>query len=610
MKEVIKGIVFILLFCFAASAAMAQSHNAIPVEQEALYDFLDMAQLRNLIPVIPAARPYPRSMIAQSLKELNTHRGSLSVHEQAVLDDYMARFVEYRDKPFNQDGNFRFPNDSFPVTLGGYVGGVVSTDMGHFKKRFNGAAYAGLYAFGDMGKYVSWGLDFNGSAHLCDNYPTASSYGPEGWEPYTYTKTWDGGLHPLATLSQFWQMPVDLAFGYRIYPELAASFWDNRVNLRFARMRHSWGVGEGSLHLNANALPFFALETSFTPIRWLSISALTGVLEYGEQFRTYADYGIKSTSREQQNMFSIMQVEAYPFPWLYLSFFDAAVYLKRPEPAYLFPFMSRFLAQNNIGDYDNLMMGGSLALSWPGLLRGYFSVFLDEARFNSPDFLHNPANMYSLQTGIQAPIPGLPWSKLTFQYTRIEPFTYTHYYLKNAPGYTPPDSDGDGHPDYAMDTGYMNGGESLGYGLEPNSDEFLLQVKSQFRRGINLHGHYRLIRHGYPGSVRGSTFEAWGFDPADPSITPDLDPDGAYYDGNKKYFLKDGVYEWYHIVSMGATLDTRRWNESVQFGLDYSLVFLYYTNYASNGHYKPLNTGAFTNQVRNIVTFSASISPW
>ncbi len=219
--------------------------------------------------------------------------------------------------------------------------------------------------------------------------------------------------------------------------------------------------------------------------------------------------------------------------------------------------------------------------------------------------------MYSIQTGIQAPVPGLPWSKLSFQYTKIEPFTYTHYYVKDAPGYSLPDKNNDGNPDYAMDTGYTNCGESLAYGLEPNSDEFLIQLSSQFRRGINWHGRYRMIRHGFPGSVKGSTFDAWGFDPDDPSITtPGTDPNGAYYDGDKKYFLQDGIYEWFHIITMGATLDTRRWNESVQFGLDYSIVFLYYTDYATTGNYKPVNSGSYTNEVRNIITVSASISPW
>jgi len=605
-----KSFIGVLLIFLFVSAISAQTHNTVPVEQKDIYDFLEMAQIRGVIRILPSAKPYTLSFIASSLEELNAHRFKLSDHEKSILDDFIHRFVEDPDMPFSYDGDVRIEDDVFPTKFGAYIQGTVSADFNDFSGSLAGSGIFGMYAKGDIGRYVSWGIDATGGLFLCGDYDTRMDYGPTGYEPYTFSKNWDGGLHPINSLSSFEQMPTTLSGGYSFSPEIVASFWENRVMLRFGRSRHDWGIGEGNLFLSPMARPFFALETSFNPFKWLSISALTGELEYGETFRNYDDYHISRTAQEQQNMIAALQIEINPLDWLHLSFYDAAIYLKRPEFGYMFPWMSQFISQNNTGDFDNLMMGGTLGLIWPGVLRTYFSVFLDEARFNAPNFFHDPSNQYAIQAGVKMPIPLIPWSNLTFQYTKIEPFTYTHYYFKDVPGYTPPDTDGDGHPDYAMDTGYLNAGEGLGYGLEPNTDEFMLALSSHFRQGVTWQARYRMIRHGYPESVPGSTFDAWGFDPGDSTITPGSDPNGAYYPSATKDFLKDGVYEWFHIITLGGTLDMRIWNEPVQMGLSYSFVSKYYTDYTSNGNFKPLDSAAFPNTFRNIVSFTIGVSPY
>lgn len=603
----------------------SQSHNAIPVTEEALYNFLEIANIRGLTGPLRATRPYAKSHIAKILYEIEEKKDKLNAHEQSVLEELIEHYVIDADKAFNLDGDVRISHDIFPTTFGAYIRGEMSLDMGS-EDSLGVNGLVGAYIKGDIGEHVSWGIDATMGGFLVDDYDTEKSYGPEGWTPYSYTKIWDGGLHPIFSLSSFEQMPTSPSAGYSYSPEIAAAFWDNRLGLRFGRIRHSWGMGEGSLQLDSNARPFFAFEWNISPFKQVSVSSITGILEYGENFRNYKDYHIEYTSREQQNMFSALHVEVTPLDWLYLSFFDAVVYFKRPEWGYVFPLMSKFLSQNNTGDFDNLMMGGTVGLSWPGILRTYFSVYLDEARFTAGDFFHNPANMYSFQAGVKLPIPGIPWSKLTLQYTKIEPFTYTHYYYVDSPWYTPPDAAGDdgrtgesnGVPDYAMDTGYMNGGESLGYGLEPNSDEIMLKLTSHFRRGITWSGEYRMIRHGLPASVPGSSFDAWGFSPKrevlSPGeeaeiVTPGNDPEGAY-SGKKKNFLRDGIYEWFHIVNLGGTLDTRIWNEPVQFGLQYSFVALYYTDFKERGSFRPINSSSYPNTFRNILTISIGVSPY
>ena len=355
-------------------------------------------------------------------------------------------------------------------------------------------------------------------------------------------------------------------------------------------------MGEGSLFLNADARPMMGIDGSVSPWSWINISCLIGELEYGEQFRTDDDYNIKRTSSTQQNMFTMLQIELMPSDWLYVSLIDSGVYLKRPEMGYLHPLMSSFFFQNNVGDFDNMGFGGNLVLKKTGLGKAYFSLFVDEAKLNQPNLFSSYGNMFAYQLGAEAAVPGLPWATASLQYTKIEPYTYTHYTVSESPWYY-------GLP---METGYMNGGEGLGYGLEPNSDEFMLKFESQIKRGLTATAGYRLVRH---GTNAGSYYESWGYDEEDEEVDADNDPDGAYGHDGKKDFLKDAVYEWYHIFNVGAYWDLTSKGQPLAFGADYCYVFKYFTDYEANGDFSPINAGAYENEHRNIVTLYVQIFP-
>ncbi len=575
-------------FTFVISA---QTHTSVSLNETELYNLLEMAEIRGLIHRLPSARPYSRSMIVGALEELNRNSKSLSSGEKEVLDDYIERFVEDENKPFLQDGDLRVKDDVFPLKAGVYIENEVRVDLGN-PSNWGMHNSFGLYAQGDMGKHVSYGMDLNIQINQVVLQDGAAY--PYAWEPYSYTKTWDGGSRYLSSPDSFSQMPLELAFGWAMLPEIDFSFWDNKLDMRFGRVRHDWGLGEGNLFLDKQARPFVGIEGTASPWKWLNFSFLFGGLEYGETFRNDSDFGIKNTAKTQQNMFSILQLEIAPTKWLYFSLFDAGVFLKRPELGYMLPLMSQLFHQNNVGDFDNLMLGGTLALSWPELFRTYFTLYLDE--FQPSAGLNATRNQIAFQTGIKAPIPGSPWSMVTFQYSKIVPFTYSHYYVSGSPWYSDPEME--------METGYQSNGENLGSNLEPNSDEFLLSFQIQPARGWSTTAGYRLIRHGKPGSVVGSTYDPWGALPDG----PDGDPDGAYHSDNQtKDFLKDGIYEWFHIISLGGKLDLRNWNFPAQIGFSYSFIYEYDTDYQTDGNYNALN-GSTT--FRHLVGITFKIWPY
>jgi len=142
-------------------------------------------------------------------------------------------------------------------------------------------------------------------------------------------------------------------------------------------------------------------------------------------------------------------------------------------------------------------------------------------------------NMFALQGGVKVPVPRLSFATFTAQYTKIEPFVYSHY-----PTW---------YPDYRMrvDTSYTQDGENLGYYLPPNSDEFLFKFEVMPAPDWRVLLKYRFVRHGdNPG------------DPGEELIFGDVDKWLVYTTEllyMNKDFLHDGIYDYNHIGNIVVT---------------------------------------------------------
>lgn len=574
-----------VFFIFLIGAVGAQSHNSVPIDETDLYRLLEMAEISGRIDPLPSARPLPLSVVKKALRQLQNSQYQLSVRQKNILNDYIKRFVVDENEFFLRDAEIRHQHDIFPLSWRFYAETDSSIDVADISQSGTHNIFGGILA-GDLGKSFSYKFEINAQlnkVNIDDNAPY-----PYAWAPYTYTKRWDGGARYLKSPSPQILMPRGWALGWALYPEMAFSLWENQVNFRFGRVRRDWGFGEGNLFLDKQARPFMGVEGSISPLKWLTFNFVIGGLEYSPTFRNSPfqtgaypangnndSIGIKEVARVQQNMISLFQLEVRPTKWLYIAFYDAAIYLKRFELGYMFPFMPSLLFQNNTGDYDNLLFGGTLALIWPNLLRAYGTILLDE--WNPKMDLNALRNQIAFQAGIKLVPPIGVWSLATFQYTKIEPFTYSHYATSGSPWfYSNPEN-----PTLEMETGYQNNGENLGSYLEPNSDEFLLSFHTQPGLGWSAGGSYRLIRHGGEG-VNGSSYDTWGYFKDGGA---DGDPKGAYYEEGSKNFLKDGTYEWFHIFSLGASFDMRNLFAPIRISLQYNLVYKYDSDYTSKNNF-------------------------
>jgi hypothetical protein len=448
-----------------------------------------------------------------------------------------------------------------------------------------------IFFKGDIGENFSFNFDFSVGMMQAyrvklgeyDTYATEIGFDPTGervnrrldsysqplaFFPYTYQKRWDGTMvHPgPITPGNMKTWPQELSIAARMMSEMTVSAFSDTLLLRFGRIQREWGAMSpgSSLVLNGAARPFIGIETNFNPVPWLAYSSITGVLEY-DNFA-----GIASPAMTFQNAYSLQQVELNYRNYFHIDFGSAAIWAKRFELGYLFPLLDNYFYQNFIGDYDNMAIHLNIKAQYSGLGKLWLSLFADE--FDASSILKTAfkqdCQMFAYQAGVQGIIPGLPFTSLTLSYTKVEPYTYTHT-RDFVPWYNGKEP---------MEYAYVNCGVSLGHYIPPNSDEIKLRFDTHPWIKTIGHFQYQLIRHGAdygPHQVDGS------------SLVSELDSKGrGDKDSLKKNFLKDGAYQWMHIIKVGT--EHRLGSLPITFFGETGIAYSYFTD-ISDAEYKKYN---------------------
>jgi len=556
--------IFVLLFS-GKTALFAQTHISVPVDH-AVYYILDQAETRGLCSPLLAVKPYTRGKILEVINEiLNAEPkrfGGLTEGEREILENARAEFSKGEAGFDPWKGKYRFDT-------GGKKGVNFSGDVGIAMETLNSAAryteqdktYTGtdtwgtLYIKGDVGEHFSFSVDFSagmmkaqrvelGEYYRYATEATSTNGGiesdkvktysqPLAFFPYTYKKNWDGFLFNLggpmtAGSMEGWPNNISIAAG--MVSEMSASVFGDMLLIRFGRLRHEWGAMApgSSLVFNGAARPFTGIEAGFNPVPWFAFSSITGVLEFDNL------NGISVPAMTFQNAYSLQQVELNYKNYFHIDFGSSVIWSKRFELGYLFPLLDNFFYQNYIGDFDNMAIHINLKGQYPGLGKIWFSYFMDELEISSMGSVFDlDRHMFAYQAGVQGIIPFLSFTSITVSYTKIEPYNYTHR-RNEVPWYGDP-----------MELAYVNSGVGLGYYLPPNSDEIKIRFETRPLPQTICHLQYQLVRHGAdygPHQVDGS------------SLASELDNDGRGGEKKslRKNFLKDGAYQWTHIIKVGA----------------------------------------------------------
>jgi len=615
------GLLIIYLFLFTGISGFSQTHSSVPLESR-IYYLLEQAQIKGLCSPLSGIRPYSQNVIITALNEIldsnNVQR--LSALEREILYEYLDKYAKPQSGINLNRGMYHaqtYFGDNTPLTFNAGTNIDLEVSGGlyqPFSNRYSGTEiWVRFFMNGDIGRNFSWELagegglmkaprrylgEYNTYYEGFINVPGSeyqndliSVYGePLTHFPYTYRKRWDGSVYFFSELSEFESWPVSTAGGYNIISEVSASFLENKLFMRMGRLSREWSSTPfgSSLVLNQMARPFLGMEAEFRPFSWFGIASMTGFLEYNNI------HGIKTSAMTFQNAYSITMVQFKYKNYFFLDVGEAVVWPKRFELGYIFPLVSSFFYQNNVGDFDNLALFLNLKAQYPGIGNVWFSLFLDEISLVS-NWHELDRSMLAWQAGTNISLPFLSFSSIRLSYTRVNPYCYTHN-RNFSPWYG----------DTSMETSYTNNGVSLGHYIPPNSDELLVRVKTMPARNLTTYFQYQLIRHGAdfgPSAVDGS------------NLLSELDPEGR--DGSnpvlKRFFLKDGAYQWMNILRVGA--EWKLASAPVAFYGEAGVNYSFFTNTeepANSGtanQYSRINTSDYPRSTGFIVKLGIRIFP-
>lgn len=458
----------------------AQEYISVPLDNAA-YDIIERGVMQGIITPPPSAKPWPVSVVKKKLWEMMDD-------PDQVLTSKEVKMVEQAYDSFEREKGvellFSWESD-FAVQAPD--GAISSVNL------------AKLNAGGDLAGFMSWDITVLGEFL----YIERNEAGVPAMFPYTMSKMWDGGVLSLRNTEAYFAWPEDPSLAVGLQGELSGALFDQKLQFRLGRIRRDWGAGTSgsSLFLNARSPPFIAVEGFVSPLSWLNIHFLTGVTELYQNENQWPGQDESFFI----NLLSAVQFEFNPLKYISCSIGGSAVWLY----------------QVNLAAFANL------ELRVPGILTLWGSIFIDRLDSSSDNASVINGNSYAYQAGIKALIHWLPFGAFTFRYTKVEPYCYTDSY--------------DGYSGRRLPSmsAFVSSGESLGYYMPPNSDEFLFRLESMFLPELKTYLQFQILRHGADygnGRIDGSSLK-----------------DRLTAPRSQKHFLKDGVYRWDYAAKLGSS---------------------------------------------------------
>ena len=534
-KKLLKKVLLAFSFISLTFSLYSQSNNTVDISDD-VYSFLKSAELSGLCGPLSTIRPYTEKYITDQLnlilEKIEESDGRFNNDRmKGIVEEYKRRYVredglhlkELAWKTSDTKKNFpvSFTLDLYEQTFvsgGKYsessadsLGYDVFQYMNFFGDLGNNISYRSLAYLGatkmnlkKLGSYdIGWwwydyyGLkkDFVREEHFSDR--TIDTYRNYAVLPYSYKKPWDGSvyfLHGGLNSAGLTGWPFEIAGAFGMQGEIHGTFLNNFIDVGIGRYSREWAAMDtgSSLVLNESAHPFFGIDASVKMFDWMSFSVLTGFLEFPNQnyinqnawYRTdeHGNEVLKNAYEAEKdnhlelkdsfffhNLFSMVELDL-DYKNIHFDFGSTVVYPNRFELGYSFPLVDRVVYQNNVGDYDNLALYANLKYMYPGIASVWGSLYIDEINAFGTDIFHNTRCMFAYQGGTRVNIPWIPFSNLSVRYTKVEPYCYTHEALN--PGANQPY-----FPNYISEN-YTNNGDSLGYYLQPNSDELFVKFET------------------------------------------------------------------------------------------------------------------------------------
>lgn len=267
----------------------------------------------------------------------------------------------------------------------------------------------------------------------------------------------------------------------------AGSFDRSTASARIAHGPLSAEIAHERLHVGPSFGESLLISNNADYFSFVKLGLRTSVVQY--EF-LHGALGDRTANPLGQDGFILTGPERYlamhrvtlqPIPEAQFSFSEAVVYgLRGPELAYLNPFFPIKPAEHALWDRDNsLFMLDAVARPVSGL-EVFGSYLVDDLKFDEVG-MNSYHYKWAAQGGIAASLDSIvPGTTAHLEYTRIEPFTYTHRFELDGSFYN----------------SYVHNGYGLGHPIGPNADQLegRLTIRLPFRSHADLRARY--VRRG------------------------------------------------------------------------------------------------------------------
>lgn len=223
---------------------------------------------------------------------------------------------------------------------------------------------------------------------------------------------------------------------------------------------------------HADYLPFVRLGLR---TRSVTVEAVHAALSSPSQFVIDETDGGDLFLDSPERYLTVHRLEVQPTGWWTWAYTGMVVYGRRgPEIAYLNPLFPVKAAEHALYDRDNTLFSLETTVRPARGVEATATWLVDDlatATLGDGDY----GNKWAIQAGLKATLPRTG-ATLFGEYTRIEPYTYSHRFRE----------------DGVYFNGYTHNGLGLGHPLGPNADQWLagVSVWLPFRARARLSGRY------------------------------------------------------------------------------------------------------------------------
>ncbi len=455
----------LVLLVILSFGLYATQYHSVPLSNEA-YRIIEVGENRGIIDVQSEVKPYNLNTVRKLLKEIKAS-SLISEDEkesvERVLDEFDAAYGKERTEDYS--------SSDLSILNYTHLGVGISTEQKVGYNTADGLVFDSRnsiypYIMGDILNVVSYDLNFRINFDRIDTnafLPTELRFSTEGFYMDLINRGArleslpDGGFY----------------LGIETFPEISASIKDDIAVFRIGAVERDWGPGVNNIALSSSARVIEGFELSLKPATWFSYAVMTGSLG---QASLNSVNGIEWPSENMDhktgmysNNISIHRVELN-LKGMKASIWESVIWRKRFELSYINPLAIYMFSQNALGDYDNCLAGFDASYTVPGIGTFYAALAMDELNsFKKP--LSCPRNILAYQAGAVFTIPVGTFTELKVQGTYIPAFFGAHYQDKE-----------ELFADVPYTTAYVNKGQNIGYPVNPDTFELLVQFDTTLFR--------------------------------------------------------------------------------------------------------------------------------